>query len=348
MALSNVVKQILSHYLSLSLSYILRKRGKRLFREQSVSVHCCMRITQRPRRKKQIYVRPLKGLDHPRTKVPFVYIRWKGDGWFLLEQIAEHILHTTEHALHFRIWCAIASSISRNPEGHRIKGNKAPKRLQRCRLELLTHDEIKRQVLACGVRCSSPLRECPRMIDVQGARYVLSSYDSFGGRLIRLFEAIIQLCCHSMSDYEEEHNGKRDGQLTVGTTVTQWVKNGVLITPTALRPISNGQVSEEHRSKRRRGRRRNTKVTQKERFHVLAMQRYLCAGCKTSIGWRMENEEDNSGTIVPFEIDHKLEFCRGGSSHVLNLQALCLNCHADKTRTYFQRPFAPYLVTPFE
>ena len=32
-----------------------------------------------------------------------------------------------------------------------------------------------------------------------------------------------------------------------------------------------------------------------------------------------------------FEIDHKVELQHGGTNHVSNLEALCRNCHGQKT-----------------
>lgn len=55
-------------------------------------------------------------------------------------------------------------------------------------------------------------------------------------------------------------------------------------------------------------------------FQVLYRQRYECAAC--------------SKLLPPdYEIDHKLPVALGGSNALVNLQALCKPCHADKTRS---------------
>lgn len=281
------------------------------------------RMRVKRRRKKILYVRPLKGMNHPVTRVPMVYIRWKNDGWFLLGQIAEHILRTTESKLYFHVWCAIGASKQRNPQTKNlITGNKAPHRLRQCRIELITHPEIKEQLHRCGVDVETFMRVGRRAIDLQGARSILMSWDAYGGKLTRLFESI--------------------GMLAKGTLETCPCGHGYKRKKTSLK------------------RRRDTRVTQRERFHIAGVQGYACARCGDPIGqphsvsYSGESHdayssslfptEISNGELIPFEVDHRLEFSRGGSNHTLNLRALCLSCHSVVTRRYFEKPFESYSV----
>lgn len=52
---------------------------------------------------------------------------------------------------------------------------------------------------------------------------------------------------------------------------------------------------------------------------VAYRQHYVCSGCKT---------------LLPptYEVDHIVPLFRGGSNHESNLQALCPNCHREKTQ----------------
>ena len=61
------------------------------------------------------------------------------------------------------------------------------------------------------------------------------------------------------------------------------------------------------------------KITAQLRWEIAAFQKWKCAMCKKLLP-------------VTAEIDHKLPRHRGGSDKPKNLQALCNNCHALKSR----------------
>ena len=74
---------------------------------------------------------------------------------------------------------------------------------------------------------------------------------------------------------------------------------------------------------------------------VAYRQKYRCALCNI---------------LLPptYQVDHITPLFLGGSNHPTNLQALCPNCHADKTQTDFlhcpktcprcSRPISPYFI----
>jgi 5-methylcytosine-specific restriction endonuclease McrA len=49
-------------------------------------------------------------------------------------------------------------------------------------------------------------------------------------------------------------------------------------------------------------------------------------------GWECQECHKDVSQNLEFEIDHIYAFSRGGSNHRLNLQPLCLQCHAQKTK----------------
>ena len=61
------------------------------------------------------------------------------------------------------------------------------------------------------------------------------------------------------------------------------------------------------------------KLTEPEKKRVAAAQLWRCAACDD---------------VLPaaYQIDHKVPLADGGRDHVDNAQALCPNCHADKTQ----------------
>ena len=63
------------------------------------------------------------------------------------------------------------------------------------------------------------------------------------------------------------------------------------------------------------------KMSRKYRWHVAWTQHYKCRHC--------------SNLLHPkaFDIDHIVELSQGGTDTVDNLQALCVQCHAIKTRS---------------
>ena len=66
-------------------------------------------------------------------------------------------------------------------------------------------------------------------------------------------------------------------------------------------------------------------VARKHRWVVAYRQQYTCAACRTLLHPHA------------FDIDHKHELRNGGLDELDNLQALCSNCHAKKTRTWQQQ-----------
>ena len=67
------------------------------------------------------------------------------------------------------------------------------------------------------------------------------------------------------------------------------------------------------------------KTSRKYRWHVAYRQKYQCAHC---------NE-----LLAPdaMDVDHVQELRDGGEDEMANLQALCTNCHAKKTRSHGRR-----------
>jgi hypothetical protein len=65
---------------------------------------------------------------------------------------------------------------------------------------------------------------------------------------------------------------------------------------------------------------RKRAITAKERMQIAAGQDWRCYMCKELFGKNLN-----------FEIDHIHQFSKGGSNRRLNLQALCSNCHREKT-----------------
>ncbi len=59
-------------------------------------------------------------------------------------------------------------------------------------------------------------------------------------------------------------------------------------------------------------------VSETKKKYIAAQQNWTCASC----GEQLQ---------ATFEIDHKRDLRYGGSNHVSNLEALCRNCHGNKT-----------------
>lgn len=59
-------------------------------------------------------------------------------------------------------------------------------------------------------------------------------------------------------------------------------------------------------------------VGETKKKYIAAQQNWKCGKC---------------GCMLPawFEVDHKLRLEYGGSNHISNLEALCRNCHGEKT-----------------
>lgn len=59
-------------------------------------------------------------------------------------------------------------------------------------------------------------------------------------------------------------------------------------------------------------------VSETKKKYVAAQQNWKCGRCFNQLK-------------ATFEVDHKIELQDGGSNHVTNLEALCRECHAEKT-----------------
>ena len=73
---------------------------------------------------------------------------------------------------------------------------------------------------------------------------------------------------------------------------------------------------------------RKRAVSSKERMKIAAAQGWKCKSCPKSF------DQD-----LTFEIDHVIEWSKGGSTRGINLQALCPNCHAKKSEQEKHRIF---------
>ena len=76
------------------------------------------------------------------------------------------------------------------------------------------------------------------------------------------------------------------------------------------------KVNKKHNPKKKHKRK---PITSCERLIIMFNQKYKCNHCKNML---------NPDTT---DIDHKVELCDGGINDILNLQALCCNCHRKKT-----------------
>ena len=59
-------------------------------------------------------------------------------------------------------------------------------------------------------------------------------------------------------------------------------------------------------------------VSETKKKYVASQQSWKCAQCKQQL-------------TASFEVHHKLDLQFGGTNHVNNLEALCRNCHGEKT-----------------
>ena len=59
-------------------------------------------------------------------------------------------------------------------------------------------------------------------------------------------------------------------------------------------------------------------VSETKKKFVAARQNWCCGDCKKQLpAW--------------FEVDHKVRLEHGGDNHINNLEALCRDCHGEKT-----------------
>lgn len=59
-------------------------------------------------------------------------------------------------------------------------------------------------------------------------------------------------------------------------------------------------------------------VSETKKKYVASEQQWRCAECRNSLD-------------ATFEVHHKVPLYKGGTNHVNNLEALCRNCHGNKT-----------------
>jgi len=288
------------------------------------------------KRKRKLHVRCLRNLRHPKTGEPFLYIYMKKDGWFLASQLASHVFGVSLDCIMLRIKCAI-SSLSSNKRKYM--------RFSRCKS--VYDPVILNQIYQYGVKRET-MRKSRVVIDMHTTRLLIRSFDQkTNGKMFHLFEAILDLCfgppdglfhstikgnpLESRQTLQSIDKEKHYFQCSCGNHYV------VGKDQQAIQQINISQEIETMLNQPRRKKRRNTRITASERFYVLSMFNYKCAVCKTSIGVK---SKQNSGKIIPFEIDHRLERCRGGSNSVTsNLQPLCLKCHKFKTMDESKKPF---------
>lgn len=76
------------------------------------------------------------------------------------------------------------------------------------------------------------------------------------------------------------------------------------------------------------------KLTKSQKESVAARQHFKCAKTITDYScplWERENDKGSFGE-EKYNIDHIIEVADGGNDDLENLQALCLSCHAVKTK----------------
>ena len=83
----------------------------------------------------------------------------------------------------------------------------------------------------------------------------------------------------------------------------------------ALPPPPSGQMKRMLQSG---GNSTKRSVSETKKKYVAAEQNWRCAGCKQQLK-------------ATFEVDHKRDLRYGGTNHVSNLEALCRDCHGNKT-----------------
>ena len=85
---------------------------------------------------------------------------------------------------------------------------------------------------------------------------------------------------------------------------------GVGMVSAGMAPEMKRMLNSGHTNKR--------SVSESKKKFVAANQNWKCGKCKQVLA-------------ATFEIDHKVDLQYGGSNHVSNLEALCRNCHGQKT-----------------
>lgn len=289
-------------------------------------------------KRKKLYVRPFRKLKHPVTGAPFLYIYWKKDGWFLVKQLADHVLGVPYSALKFRIWTALQD----------LPGNTRRKWKHLCRCIPIEHKQVLKQIKMTGVSAVTDLDNQMYLVDLQTTRYILKSYETkTNGRMFSLFEAILELCYGPPDDiFKISVNDNPLRPLNNHTSVIDFDKEYFQCECGRHYALSDDNGHVEHMEgltdslighSMKRKKRRRTGVTGKEKMWLLANQKYKCNVCNSPIGTTAGSSD---GNVIPFDVDHKIEVSRGGCNSVkINMQALCLNCHRWKTLEHGERPF---------
>ena len=104
--------------------------------------------------------------------------------------------------------------------------------------------------------------------------------------------------------------------LTKKDDIIRLLRNSPTITSRKINKIERAQVKKISSSSKLERR----MLSQAEKDRVLLRQDYQCAKCGLDLS-----------KIVQF-FDHKRTLAQGGSNTLRNIQALCANCHAEKTR----------------
>lgn len=293
------------------------------------------------KRRTKLHVRSLRHLKHPQTGEPFLYIYMRKDGWFLVSQLASHVFGVTLDCLLLRIRCAV-SQLTSNKRKYM--------RFSRC--TTIYDPVILEQIRSSGVS-DQTIRKSRMVVDMHTTRLLMRSFDdATQGRMLCLFEAILDLCFgppdglfHSRMDRNPLDNtcstpviycdDQRHFQCDCGKNYQ------VLGGKELVKEKTFDRDSDLIMGTPRRKRRRTTRITPTEKLKILSIYNYKCATCSTSIGTCLDK---NKGIIIPYEVDHKLERSRGGSNATnINLQPLCLNCHQRKTFLNTQSPFEPFI-----
>lgn len=92
-----------------------------------------------------------------------------------------------------------------------------------------------------------------------------------------------------------------------------------LTSKTALRSESKKKTSRKTATRKKSSSKRRA-LTTYEKESVLKGQDYRCARCGTDLSRMVPN------------FDHRKPLALGGEDELYNIQALCANCHAEKTR----------------
>ena len=76
------------------------------------------------------------------------------------------------------------------------------------------------------------------------------------------------------------------------------------------------------------------KLTKAQKEDIAAKQNFKCAASISDYQCPLWERQDNKGIFgeEKYHVDHIVELWEGGKDDASNLQALCLNCHAVKTK----------------